>query len=205
MSATVLVANTLIVAGFCATLALTVRGDDFRWPALASIATTVPSTIAITRSRATRDIDWLKFNAFLMTPVLGLGAYLLSTLDVFVVAWAATPWLFVPLYILNEADLVLYPVSSGTFMVQRMAFYASVRAYSVGLQRILGVPPLFPRMTVLAFGTAETLFMAIGGVRGNPLSYNFPIKSMEFATYALVKSVWLLCLPLLEEVVLEAM
>ena len=205
MFARIVATNTLILSTFCATLFFVCRGDAFAWPALATIMLTIPSTLLVTNSRATGGVNLIKFSAYLRAPLLGLGAYVLSTLDVYLLACAATPWIFVPLYILNEADLVLYPVATGMFLVRRMSFYATARAYSVALQRFLQLPPLVSRLTMLAVGTAETTIMAIGGLRGSRLWYDFPIKSTGFVTYALVKSAWLLCLPLLEEVILEAM
>ena len=195
--------NTLLLAAFCTTLFCAGRGYGFGWPALAAVSLTIPSTVIFVKSRAT--VDLTQFFTYLTMPLLGLSTYFLSTLDVFLIACAATPWIFVPLYLLNAADLVLYPVATGIFLVQRMSFYATTRAYSVALVRVLGVSPLVPRFTMLAMGTVETIFMAIGGLRGSRLWYDFPVKSMGFVTYSLVKSVWLLGLPLLEEVILGAM
>ena len=204
MRAAMIASNTLLLAAFCTTLFCAGRGYGFGWPALAAVSLTIPSTAIFVKSHAP-TVDLTKFSTYLAIPLLGLSTYLLATLDVYLIACAATPWIFVPLYLLDEAKLVLYPVASGIFLVQRMSFYATTRAYSVALARVLGLSALMPRFTMLALGMGETIFMAIGGLNGSRLWYDFPIKSMGFVTYSLVKSVWLLGLPLLEEVILEAM
>lgn len=206
--------NLSVAAAFSATLATAVLdAPPSAWPAaaaLAALAATVPAVLATVLPRVPKDDEWVakygvKYGAFVVGPLLALSAHRLATLDVFVVAWGMAPWLFLPLYLLDEAGLVEYPVASGAVMLRRMLFYATVRAYAVAAERRLGTPTLAVRTLVLGMGTGETIAMVVQGVYGDGrLWYSFPIRSSEFATYALVKSVWLLSLPLLEEYVVSA-
>lgn len=200
----------LAVATSCgATLALVggaTASGTLTWAAAGTLAATAPAVLATVLPRAPDGIEWIRYRSFLCAPLLALSAHLLSTLDVFVVAWGAAPWFFLPLYLLEEANLVAYPVGSGAFMLQRMLFYAAVRAHAVAAERHLGAPALVSRTLLLGLGTVETAYMAVRGTAQPPkLWYSFPIKSLDFASYALVKSAWLLCLPLLEESVVAAL
>ena len=130
---------------------------------------------------------------------------MLCTLDVFVTAWGMAPWILLPLYLLDEAGLVAYPIASGKGLLHRMLFYATLRSWTVAAERRLDLPLVVGRTLLLAVGALETVAMAVTGTRDPPvLWYNFPIRSVDFATYVIVKAACLLSLPLLEESVVAA-
>lgn len=176
--------------------------------ALLTLSLTIVTTVVTITPRIEKEKVrwWEKYYSFLMTPVVACLAYRLGTLDVFVVAWGVTPWIFLLLYLIDEAGLVAYSLTPATFLLSRMLFYASIRSGVVAMERHADAPRLLGRIALPLAGAVETSAMFLNGIREKPkLWYNFPVKSMEFASYALVKSAWLLSLPLLEEHVVSAL
>jgi hypothetical protein len=91
-------------------------------------------------------------------------------------------------------------VQELVFVRSASTFYACVRSGSAALQRALGSGARFARFAPAALANAETAGMAALDAR----TYAFRRHQVGFFVYATVKSAVFLCLPALEDAILDA-
>lgn len=124
-----------------------------------------------------------------------------GVLEEFALAITCTPLVILWLHV--AGPLVLYECRSYHFLLTRGLTYGIVRAtvaWIFSQQEESRTFLAWPRYTVLAVGTAESLGMYLGNL---PPSYGFPTRSRTFLAYAAWKSCVLLAVPTLEEALLR--
>ena len=122
----------------------------------------------------------------------------LDVLDVFALAYAATPLILVWLEVLWRQPgppLLLYDPTGSEFVLTRSLCYALLRAGSQVLVLRAGVPVRVALLAPLLAANVETTFMTIWTFEG---SYAFAANTRTFAVYATLKSVVFATLPLAE-------
>ena len=128
-------------------------------------------------------------------------AYTVGALDVYIVAFFAT---WVPLNLVDTLDkLELVPgqrVQTLEFARAASMFYACTRSWSAALQREFGGGSRVDRYVPIMLANAET----IGMVAVDSKTYAFRRHQVGFIVYATVKSAVFLCLPAVEERILNA-
>ena len=156
------------------------------------------------RWREKARVQWMDYLPFLLMAASSAVTAGVGVLPNYVVAFFISPFSVICLYALDDLSLVKYPLRTdrGRFLISRMQVYALLRAALAFCVR-LGLPIAVDRVACAGAGVVETGCMAYFGLRTPPyLWYDFPVRSADFAAYAVVKTAVLLSLPLVEEVLL---
>ena len=122
----------------------------------------------------------------------------LDVLDVFALAYTATPLILVWIEVLRRQPgppLVLYDPTGFDFVLTRSLSYALLRSGSQVLVLRAGLPLRVALLVPFAFATTETFFMMVWTFEE---SYAFASNTRNFAVYATLKSAVFTALPLAE-------
>lgn len=126
-------------------------------------------------------------------------AAVFEVLDVFTLAYASTTVIVVWIYALANVGLVRYDWRYHHFLLTRSTLYAALRATTHLWVRHGGLPCRLGRFVPFLFGSLETVGMWWVG----SAAYAFTVHSDTFGEYVALKSVVLVCLPLLEDAALR--
>lgn len=124
----------------------------------------------------------------------------MNVLYEFAVAFACTPLILVWLYVYRSK--VKYDLDSVAFVWSRSSLYAGIRAVSAwGVREGWIASAAWSRLIPLGLATAESVLMYVCDSQD---SYTFAMHSLDFATYACLKSVVFVAVPWVEDALLAA-
>lgn len=193
MLASVVLAVSFAHIAYECTLAVTV-GDTWRAPWFLIGTSLAPVVLAL---EVPLGRTWIDRHVVLLSIAGGI-ARLCHVLDVFIVAFTVTPFLFYTVRVTRRAGLVLYECNTLSFAISRMTYYAIIRASAVAFVP-LGLPRRIARLAIAFIGLVETLFMS----RHASWRKWYKLSQRGFLRYSAVKMAVLLTLPWLEDVILD--